>query len=652
MAEAREGADGTEYSTLKERLDSEYNDLELLGSNAAVDISSLKSSKIGLLYPPMALTVNSAPGSCQIMYNSLGHAVLVDMGRYESYTLIKTAMKRAGISAIDHIIISHWHGDHTGINYTGNYTTGYDHWKSDFDMTNTTWWVPPMPESYGTDENEYVNGSFSSGAVNIVTSNGLLFTWCGVDYSVYNASHADIEYHDTNDSNDYNQYSWITYATYNGTRICNTADIGESAMNYAMTNGYVFHSTLMTAPHHGVNQHDSAAFADTVRPAYVYISNTNSSVLNGIRDGALKSISRYSVIVTNTENYPDSVSFEVTTGGLSFSGSPSILSMYAEDNAPTIYVDPTVSDTLFQNGTRSNPYKYLRRAISSSKNFTIIQLLGDTEETAVFMETNGTIVIEGNNHSCGAVTGINNASIHLKNLNIYAGYFTDSRVFLENCNTSSMISATRTFLCASQLATNNDITLLDTVDSVAFIRGVSTPNRTTANSLFTFSHSCASGYFYLANVGASPLIKNYYSYVNFGRLAETTTVLRGIWDAASSPLIVYDNTVKKYAKMLSDGTLQYVSMEDSAIKSKNVTITLPSSVTVNANTKANILTDFDLSNLISNITRIISFDLEWSNGAVAFASNKYVSGDKTITMDVVAIAPVVISTVRLTVWYR
>ena len=90
----------------------------------------------------------------------------------------------------------------------------------------------------------------------------------------------------------------------------------------------------------------------------------------------------------------------------------------------------------------------------------------------------------------------------------------------------------------------------------------------------------------------------------------------------------------------------------SAIKSKNVTITLPSSVTVNANTKANILTDFDLSNLIPNITRIIGFDLEWSSGAVAFASNKYVSGDKTITMDVVAIAPVVISAVRLTVWYR
>lgn len=89
-----------------------------------------------------------------------------------------------------------------------------------------------------------------------------------------------------------------------------------------------------------------------------------------------------------------------------------------------------------------------------------------------------------------------------------------------------------------------------------------------------------------------------------------------------------------------------------ADKCRNVTITLPSPVTVNANTKTNILTDFDLSNLISNITRIISFDLEWSNGAVAFASNKYVSGDKTITMDVVAIAPVVISAVRLTVWYR
>lgn len=610
----------------------------------------IKKKNIGIIYPPMALTANAA-GACQVMYDADGHAVLVDMGIYDSYDLIKTALKSAGITTIDHVIITHWHGDHHGAQYTNNYANGYDHWKNDFDMSGTVFWIPVMPSTYGTTEDQYLVQSFAGNTINRVTTNGEVFTWNGVTYSIYNASAEDFAYYDTNSPSDYNAYSFITYADCGNTRICNSGDINEVACKRAVAQGYAKRSALMTAPHHGVNSSDSGVFADTVRPEYVYVSNSSLGANIAYRDGIFKAVSDYAEIFTNAENYPGHVSFGINENGLYVSGSPAVITQYGNENIRTIYVDPSATASDIQDGTQDHPYGSIRRAISGSKGITKIVLMGDTTETLVITGANGSLIIEGNNHSCGAITTVNGAVVELNHLNFTVGYWNDSRIVANSCSTQQKIMGANSFIRLNSISTNADITVLDARGCIVSVVEVATPNRTDANPLFIFSYSYASGNFALGQVASKPSIKNYYSYVNFNRLSDVGSVLPNIWDASAPPLILYDTAVSKYARLLSSGSLQYVQNESDAFKCKQVQFSLPASVTVPANTTTSLLTDFDVSTVISGLSEVCGFTFDWANGSAAVAVDRLVSGKKVI-LKVLSTVQLTISNVRLTVWYK
>lgn len=609
----------------------------------------IKKKNIGIIYPPMALTANAA-GSCQVMYDADGHAVLVDLGLYASYDLIKAALKSAGITTIDHVIISHWHGDHNGAQYTSNYANGYDHWKNDFDMSNTVFWIPVMPSTYGTDEDQYLVQSFAGHTINRVTTNGEIFTWNGVKYSVYNASAEDFAYYDTNSPNDYNAYSFITYADCGNTRICNTADINDVACARAVSQGYALRSSLMTAPHHGVNHSNSGAFANTVRPEYVYVSNNSASVQSAYRDGIFKSVFAYAKIFTNAENYPGYVLFGINSNGIYVSGSPTVVTPYGGDFIKTIYVDSAATVTDIQDGTAEHPYAYIRRAISDAHGITKIVLLGDTSETVVISGANGAIIIDGNGHSCDAVSCINGAVVELNSLNFTVGFWNDSRIVANSCSIQQKIMGSNSFIRLNSISTNADITVLDARGCIVSVVEVATPNRTAANPLFIFSYSYASGNFVLGQVGGKLNIKSYYSYVNFNRLSDAGSVLPNIWDASVPPLILYDNTVSKYARLTTNG-LKYVQNESDAVKCKQVQFSLPASVTVPANTTTSLLTDFDVSTVISGLSEVCGFTFDWANGSAAVAVDRLISGKKVI-LKVLSTVQLTISNVRLTVWYK
>lgn len=612
----------------------------------------VKKKNIGILYPPLALT-NAAPGICQAMYDADGHAVLIDMGGYSSYTTIKTALLSAGITVIDHVIISHWHADHNGANYdTGSYATAYDRWKSDFDMSNTVFWIPIMPSTYGTDEDQYLTQSFAGHTINRVTSNGVIFTWHEVTYSVYNASAADVAYYDEHSPNDYNAYSFITYAECGRTRICNTADINAVACQHAVDEGYALRSVLMTAPHHGTDNGNSGAFADTVRPQYVYVPNHNGSTINAYRDGFFKSVSEYADIFANTENYPNGISFGVNQHGLYVAGSPSVITPYGNDYIRTVYVDPSASITDKQDGTEDHPFAYIRRAISGAKGITKIVLLGNTAETLAITGANGSIIIEGNNHSCGAITTVNGAVVELSNLTFAAGYWNDSRIVAINCVTQQKITGTNSFIRLTDISTSENITLLEANGCVISVIGISTPNRTNANPLFKLNYSYASGSFSLGQLGGKPLIQCIHSYANFNRLVEAGVQLLNIWNAGSPPLILYDSTASKYARILSNGTLQYVQNETDALKCKQISVGLDTPVDVPANTTTQVLTNFDITAVETDVSQVYSFTFDWANGSSAVAVDRGVSSGKLLNLKVRSTAHITISGVRLTLWYK
>lgn len=523
-------------------------------------VDDLESGDVKVLYPPLLLMNGiDTNGSCQIMYVG-ENAVLTDLGRYETFPSIRGAMDNAGIRKIDHVIITHWHGDHSGEQYNVPNADAFNVWKNAFDMTETVFWVPKNVANYAFTGLEKLQASFPNNTINIVESNGNAFDWKNVLFSIYNVSEADYAYYDAN-TDDYNAYSMIVYADYGKSRICNTGDVNPVAQRRAVEQGYCFASDVMTVPHHAVNTDGFGEFANTIRPRFCYISNFAYSYMNSFRDPVIKMASAFATFFDNISSIRrGGVSFSLTKNGVACAASPIVVSGYAIENIRTVYVDPSVSETSQQLGTASRPFKYIRRAISACKDFTIIELLGNTSETIVITAANGYVTINGNNHSIGYMTVISGGHAELHNITVAGGNIQNSELKLENVRTSGTLSVNNSYVSGNNLAAIGDITLVNGNRSMFAVNNVSSPQRTSANKLFIFTFCFATGNFSLGQIGADPSISCENSYCDFGRLVDAGSTLPKIWDHAHPPLIVYDTTNSRYARILSDGTLKAVTM--------------------------------------------------------------------------------------------
>jgi len=589
-----------------------------------------------------------------VIYDYRGHAVLVDMGTYRSYDSIKAALYKAGIIAFDHVIISHWHGDHTGCNYTGTYSTGYDHWKRDFDFTNTIFWVPNVPESYGGAEPNYFGASFQNSTINRVTTNGLAFTWNNIKFSIYNASSADFAYYDENASSDYNVYSFITYAEFGQVRICNTADINNVACERAVEQGYTFKSDVMTVPHHGTNQMDDSVFSNAVKPLYAYVPNNNFATSSAYRDGIFKDILNYATIFANVDNADRGVSFFFNKNGIVPSGNPTVVSIYGTENTKKIYVDPSVSSTDIQDGSEDHPYKYLRRAISDSENYTSIYLLGDTSETVAVSEANGVINIYGNNHSSGFLNILHGSNVNVENLSFPGAGVNSCIAYFKQCTLTDTVIIKDALVTFDTPTITTNKTAIKAFRSVVVVLAPTTTVATTdANGLIYAEHSFLSGAYALGSItGARPRIRAINSYADFGRLVEGVGTGSWCWNTSNPPLVLYDRDAKKYYRLLTDGTAQYVQNEKDALKCKQVSISLPSSVSVPANTATSLLTNFDITAVESDVTQVFGFSFDWTNGTSAVAVDKGISQGKLLNLKVISHSAITATGVRLTLWYK
>ena len=523
-------------------------------------VDDLESGDVKVLYPPMLLMEGiDTNGNCQIMYVG-DHAVITDLGRYETFPSIRGAMDNAGITKIDHVIITHWHGDHSGEQYNVPNADAYNVWKNAFDMTETVFWVPANVATYAFTGLEKLQASFPGNTINIVQTNGFAFEWKNVNFSIYNVSAADYAYYDAN-TDDYNAYSMIVYADYGKSRICNTGDVNPVAQRRAVDQGYCFASDVMTMPHHAVNSVGYGEFANIIRPRFCYISNFAYSYQNSFRDPLIKTASAFATFFDNISSIRrGGVSFSLTKNGVACAASPIVVSGYSTEDIRTVYVDPSVSETSQQLGTASKPFKYIRRAISACKASTIIELQGDTSESIVITADNGYVKINGNNHSIGYMSILGGGRAELANIRIGGGNILNSDVNLENVSTSATLSVNNSRVRGNNLAAEGDITLVIGNRSFFSVNNVSSPQRTAAHKLFVFTFCFATGNFSLGQIGGDPSISCENSYCDFGRLVDGAATLPVIWDHAHPPLIVYDTTNNRYARIQSDGSLKAVTM--------------------------------------------------------------------------------------------
>ena len=641
----------TDYFDVLPIKDNEGNVVDLLVKNDDTEkyFDNVGTDGFKLLYPPMEIGLSDKPtGACQAIIVG-SHAVLVDMGLYESFEKIKDSLIANGVETIDAVFISHWHADHSGQQFTTDYAEGYNHWKTQFDMTNTVFYVPPVPRTYDPDSNRWLLESFAENEINTITANGEALNWNDIKFEIYNASLDDFAWINENHPDDYNAYSWIVYAIYGQSVICNTSDINHYTSNRAVEVGYAKQSSVVTIPHHGVNALDSGRFAKAVNPIYGYIPNNNVAMANAYRDGFIKAICNNATIFTNAENI-NGVSFYVTKSGVAASGSPSVVSQYAGENNNTIYVNPDALDSARQLGTYEYPYKYLRRAVSDCKEFTIIELLADTTETIVFNHSNGRIILNGNNHTTGDITIANGTDIEVFNVKCNKAYVVASRAKFEGCEFDDTISISdHSFVYVYNVTVNNDVSAIDCRDSVMTVNIIKTPTRTSA-MLFSIIRSFATGNIPLGNLNNTPpYVYNDGSYVDFNRLAEPGSILNTFWSHNKPPLITYDTTVSKYARILSDGTLDYVARDAEAIKQVEVSIPI-NSVSCPANQVTTLLSNYDLTSHIPSGATAKSIHYMWANGSSTVAVNSAVANNAA-TLVVYAFGAVTVTSVRVVIDY-
>lgn len=387
------------------------------------------------------------------------HCVLIDLGPYASFNILKTQLVNRGIDIVDSIIITHWHNDHDGFEagYSGNLANAYDHWKNNFNMENTVFYIPrDTPTGFdGSGGYDAIRASFPSNTINIL-SNSTFFDWNDIAFSVKNQSDDDYTYYSSLGSNDLNYCSAIVYAEYKDVVFLDSGDILATSQERCVNEGYVKHADIVSIPHHGVSGTGYAGFMETVKPLYAYVPNSFYGTQYGLQDPNIGIASLTATIFENVNNN-DGVTFDLANGAC-VSGAPSITVGMAISGKRIIYVDESVALTDYQDGTEQHPFKSITTACGHLKDVTEINLLSDITSTAYISGAQGVVIINGNDHQIGGVNIRNGAHVQINNVKTksdYGIYINDSYVKMESCTITTPCSISRSEVLAYQTTLNN-----------------------------------------------------------------------------------------------------------------------------------------------------------------------------------------------------
>lgn len=546
--------------TLENKMTAAETDIVDLQADVSDIYNQLDSAESGIYAKVIlpVLTINEDPtGNCMI-FKKDEHALIIDLGYYTNYPTIRDTMRNAGITTIDYLFITHYHGDHTATDPL-NPTSVYDQLIADFDCSDLICYIPRLPSTSIIDVDWIVtalNSVFSC----VTTDNNTSVTWNEINFTVKNASYTDFEYYNAN-TTDYNDFSNIIRAEYKGVSILNTADVGPLAQQRCYDLGYAEPADLVTIPHHGVNGSASPDFMNHLRPLYAYISN-GSLGYNDLRDPNVYRAMHYGTVFDNRSNRDTPVTFGITESGLIALGTPLKISGYGDGVKNIIYVNPVINDSAVMDGTSLYPFKTLRMGINACYGLSRIELLDDYDETLVITNNNGYVEINGNNHNIASyITLLHaNAYIHDGTVTTTIALSEGSNARLTNIQHGNSITVSESTLTAITCTVTEDVNAYVGNRSTIWIiepNSLQNPN----HRLIEATECIVNGHFALSTIGAHSVgvISNVRGYSNMGRLEEPSNILLSMWKD-NPPVILYDTTEGKFAKIVN-GTLKYISFD-------------------------------------------------------------------------------------------
>lgn len=381
LENARVGVDDTQYQNLKDRLDSEYNNLQQVSStinenlniqsNARLNADNLIKTELNseiisrtnldryIIFPAMSPVFNPHGNCCAITYGT--HAILFDLGLVRAFSEIRDSLKKYGIDTIDAIFISHYHGDHDGNPYD---ISSYNVWSNNFDMTNCVFYLPLDPPQGITGWERttkiklmeaFPNNTFVFPPYGKVVING-------VSIEAFNNTTEEYTYLQNQGVTDYNQYSQIIRAEYLGSSVLFMGDAGRAAQEYQYSLGHFTPTKIFVVPHHGLDGDSLIKISNIVSPQYAYISNGYNSN-QFLRDMLLVALGdNGTTIIDNVSTYPkDTVG--LFGSACTLTGGTKTYTSYAGYGHNAIYFDSTADPNSYQDGTEEHPFSSMRRVI-------------------------------------------------------------------------------------------------------------------------------------------------------------------------------------------------------------------------------------------------------------------------------------------------
>lgn len=361
-------------------------------SQSDVDVLSDKLDKPYLFIPHLDATFDPC-GDC-FVFIFKSKATILDLGRYDSYDILKDQLKKKGIEKIDNIIITHWHSDHSGENPEAEYANMYSHWKRDFDLSDVKLYIPREAPS-GTDHNDARNGviaSFNASAI-VTIDNDTRFEWEGITFTVKNQGDEDYQHYieSSGFNGDLNIFSAIIRAESDSFSFLDLSDTLRGSHRWGMEKGYIENADIWTAPHHGVNPGYTALSQFTP----TYIVATNNYAIYDYANPFVGFWMTNAIVFENTRN-DEGVVFRFNNG-ISYRGFTTAIN--GTDVSMPIYVDETINPHVYQDGSESYPYHSVQQALSVARGRTTIHLMSDITQKFITTYRYGSIRIEGDNHS-------------------------------------------------------------------------------------------------------------------------------------------------------------------------------------------------------------------------------------------------------------
>lgn len=384
--------------------------------------------KMKVIFPTYGIDGEDTLGDCTI-FKIADKSLMIDCFADDSdtYSSITSTLLAEGISKLDYMLITHYHGDHMG-NIFKLINDGY--------LDNAVVILPRAVTRWeGSDyTGNAIKSALEANNIEWVECSNQTITINDAEFELFNGSEADYSYYNALDSDsvEYNDYSICANVLYHDRKILMTGDAARTACRY-ITPRYLYSDyDLIKDNHHGFIEFTSE-YAKKVNPDYVLISASDGMINKNLSRWA--SLSSYWQQCCDSKVYIQGLQSEPTVFSIGYNGVDVTSESYSVEGfggrgSLQYYVDGTTSNTL-RTGSLDYPFKTLAEAnalmAKNMKSCTISLTVINTPSDVYPVY----------------FSGYSSLSINFDNklTNTDIEFYNCGQIKLTNCNTSGLIRA-------------------------------------------------------------------------------------------------------------------------------------------------------------------------------------------------------------------